>query len=313
MKVGLLVSGRRSSKEAVALARAADRSGVDELWISEDYFENGAFALAGAIANTIEHCDLGIGVVNPWTRHPVLTAMEFAAVQGLAPGRPILGLGASNRHWMEEQCGIPFKSPLSALDEAVTIARRALSGERVIFGGRHFRVDARLSAPLAEDTRIFLGVKGPRMVALAGQIADGVVLSLLSSPDYVRWVREQLPAEVEIATYVLAASGPMARADVRRPLAFYLGVHGEHEITRMAGLPSARARRFRDAWVRGDVAIDDVTDDVIDQFAIAGDIEHCCAGLDQLADAGIDSAILLDPGDNGVDQLLELAQKYQAR
>lgn len=96
MRVAYSVAGTRPAGEAVELAREAERLGVDEVWLSEDYFERGAFALAGALAVATERVGVGIGVVNPWTRHPVLTAMETSALDELAPGRVLLGLGASN-------------------------------------------------------------------------------------------------------------------------------------------------------------------------------------------------------------------------
>jgi 5,10-methylenetetrahydromethanopterin reductase len=76
-------------------ARAAERAGLGSVWLIEDYFHPGAFALAGAVAAVTESVAIGLGVVNPYTRHPALVAMETASLAGLAPGRVVLGLGAS--------------------------------------------------------------------------------------------------------------------------------------------------------------------------------------------------------------------------
>src|SRR5205814_2075801 len=81
-------------------------------------------------------------------RHPALVAMETAALAGIAPGRVVLGLGSSNRRWIEAQMAIPFKTPLRGLREGVEIVRRLLDGERVTYAGEVFAVrDVALEAP----------------------------------------------------------------------------------------------------------------------------------------------------------------------
>ena len=119
---------RRASPRGRAPPSAA---GLGSLWIIEDYFHPGAYALAAAAAAVTERIAIGLGVVNPYTRHPALLAMETAALAGIAPGRVVLGLGSSNRRWIEAQMGIPFKAPLGGLRESVEIVRRLLAGERV--------------------------------------------------------------------------------------------------------------------------------------------------------------------------------------
>src|SRR5690242_15189784 len=80
MRLGYAPSGRRTGAEAVAIGRAVEETGFAELWLSEDYCERGAFAVAGAVAATTSRLHIGIGVVNPWTRHPALLAMETAGL-----------------------------------------------------------------------------------------------------------------------------------------------------------------------------------------------------------------------------------------
>ncbi|OBI40459.1 LLM class flavin-dependent oxidoreductase [Mycobacterium sp. E796] len=313
MRVGLLIAGTRSAADAVAVAQAAEHAGVAEIWVSEDYFENGAFVLAAAVASVTTRPNVGVGVINPWTRHPMLIAMEFASLRELAPGRALLGLGASNQGWMQDRCGIPFRAPVSALREATQIIRGALDGERVRFSGEHFTVDAQLTHPQLEPARIHLGVKGSRMMAMAAKHADGVVLSVMTSPGYVRWVRERVGRGIDISAYIMAVSGAHARTAVRRPLARYLGIHGVHDITIQGGLAADTARLLQEARRAGREAEQHVTDQMIDTFAVAGDLGACFAGLGRLARAGLNSAILLDPGDDTVEELLGMANAYLRR
>src|SRR6185369_11632432 len=151
---------------AIEWARAAERAGLGSVWIMEDYFRPGAYALATAAAAVSERSVIGIGVVNPYTRHPALVAMETATLAAIAPGRVVLGLGSSNRHWIEHQMGIPFKTPLQGLRE---------SGEIVTYAGELFAVNnVALEAPPSTQVPIMLGVKGPRALALAAEVTDGV-------------------------------------------------------------------------------------------------------------------------------------------
>lgn len=315
MRLGLMLAGSRPAGQAVALAERAEQAGVSEVWVSEDYFERGAFSIAGAVATATSKVRVGVGVVNPWTRHPMLTAMETAALDELAEGRAMLGVGASNRVWMEDRCGIPFRAPLAAVEESVQLVRRALSGEHVRAEGRHFQVDAGLSfVPSRADVPVYLGVKGAQALELTGRIADGVLLSLLSSPAYVSWARERLGRDLDTVAYVLASCHPNrdeARAAVRRPLVFYLGVHGEHDITRVAGLDPALAAKFRRGWLSGQPAKDLVDEHMVETFAVAGDVDDCLEGLLRLQQGGVDCAVLRDPGDATVEALLELVMAHR--
>src|SRR5215470_16655353 len=185
--LGVALIGAKAPSRCTEWARAAERAGLGSIWIIEDYFHPGAFTLAGAVATVTERITLGLGVVNPYTRHPAVLAMETAALTGAAPGRVVLGLGSSNRRWIEEQMGIPFETPLGDLRECVGILRALLAGERLDFRGQRFRLDGVVldSAP-KEAVSILLGVKGPRALGVAGEIADGVLCSVLASPAHVR-------------------------------------------------------------------------------------------------------------------------------
>lgn len=298
MKLAFSISGRRDSAGAVRAAVAAEAAGFDDVWLTEDYFERGAFALAGAIAARTSSVRIGIGVVNPWTRHPALTAMEFATLDELSGGRAVLGLGASNAHWMSDRMGIAFHRPLARTLEAVELIRRLLTGEHVTFEGEFFTVDTRLSfTPVRPDPPIVLGVKGPQAIARGGRLADGLLLSILAGPGYVRWVRDRVGPGPELSAYVgIAVDDDPAKARDRiRPMAAqFLGVHGDHLITREAGVEPALADQLRAGWLTGTLRTDLVTDDLLDRVVVAGDVSGAARGLDRLAAAGLDVAVVRD-------------------
>jgi 5,10-methylenetetrahydromethanopterin reductase len=314
MRLAFSVSGHRDSAGAVRAAVAAEAAGFDDVWLTEDYFERGAFALAGAIAASTSTVRVGIGVVNPWTRHPALIAMEFATLDEISGGRAVLGLGASNEHWMSDRLGIPFRRPLGRTLEAVTLTRRLLTGEHVRFRGEFFEVDTRLSfPPVRPDPPIVLGVKGPQAVARGGKLADGLLLSFLAGPAYVRWVREQVGPDLELSAYVGIAvdADPVAARDRIRPMvARFLGVHGDHLITRSAGVDPDLAGRFRQGWRDGTPRTDLVGDDLLDAVAAAGTAADVAGAFDRLAAAGLDVVVVRD--DPAVDPEVTLGQARAA-
>ncbi len=307
MRLAFSLSGHRPSADAVRRAQDAERLGFHDIWVTEDYCQRGAFALAGAIAAATEHVRVGIGVVNPWTRHPMLLAMEFAALDEVSGGRGILGLGASNARWMTDQLGIPFDRPVGRLREAVDILRMALAGETVQFEGSHFNVHARLDfTPVRPRPPVVMGVKGRQALAMATGRADGLLLSILSSPAYVRWVRQQAGPEMELSAYVSLAveDDPQTARDRLRPeVATFLGVHGDHDITRVAGLDPERAQAFRDGWLAGTPRTDLVDDGLLETFAVAGTPEQAGAAMAAFADAGLDTLVVRDDPTNPTDTL----------
>lgn len=296
---GIAFMGAEPPSRVTAWARAAERAGFGSAWIIEDYFHPGAYALAAAAAAVTERLAIGLGVVNPYTRHPALLAMETAALAGIAPGRVVLGLGSSNRRWIEAQMGIPFKAPLGGLRECVEIVRRLLAGERVTFRGETFTVDdVTLEWSPPEAVPVLLGVKGPKALRLAGEVADGVLCSVLASPGHVRRVRQTAgagrPGFTVLAYVIVAVSpdGPAARAAVRPLIARYLGaLHGQ-SILLDSGLGPDRTQPFREALGRAAHLVDD---ELIDALAVAGTPEHCRSQLARWAEAGLDAPIVVLP------------------
>lgn len=304
MRLGLLISGRRNAREAVALARSVESEGLDEVWISEDYLDRGAFAVAGGVAAATESVTVGIGVINQWTRHPALSAMEIAGLDEISGGRAVLGLGTSNRVWMHDRLGLPYVEPLKTLI-GMTESVRSLIGTGSLKGsdGQH-DVDVELSfTPHRPDIPIVWGVKREEALKSAGVHADGVLLGLLSSPEYARWVRDLIPDSPLYAYVGVCCDRDAGRArDALRPIvAKYLGAHGRNVVTQHAGVEPELAGLLRQAWVEGRDASSLVTDDILNRVVIAGDPDDCREGIERYRAAGLKSLIVLDDPDRDAE------------
>lgn len=301
MRIGFAPAGSRDAATAVAMARYAEELGLAEVWVSEDYLERGAFALAGGIAAATERVAIGLGVINPWTRHVALTAMECAALDELSGGRLIVGVGASNRAWMEGRLGIPFDRPIPVLLEHVAVLRRLLAGEHVVAEVGGLPLDAGLAfRPRADGSSIpiQLGVKGPVALRRAAEVADGLMLSVLSSAPYVRWVRETHPDQLLTAYAFVSggADGAAARERIRARTARFLGMHGPSEITARAGVDVPLAEELQRRLRAGEPAAELVSDELLDVVAVAGTLPEAAAAAAHLADAGLDVLVAMDDG-----------------
>jgi len=311
--IGLEMSG---AGEIMRCARLAEQAGFGSFWVFEDPFFRGAFSLAAAVACQTEKLRVGISVVNPYTRHPAVTAMEFATLDEISGGRAILGIGAGARVWIEDQLHLTWEKPAGrAMRETVDLIRRLVGGERVTSTGRVFSVtDAALSfAPLRSRPPVHLGVTGPKNLQMAGATADGVILSMMSSPAYVRFACEHVKQGAErvgrtLDVFEVSAILPisispderLAREAVKPILAVLLGigaVEATSPILKCVDFPETRLRQFKDRFANGDIPVDLVDDEMIDTFAVAGSPQHCVSRMTEFVDAGLDLPIAFEiPG-----------------
>lgn len=159
----------------VDYATRAEEAGFANAWLPEITFGD-AFVHATAAAMQTERLVLATGVVGIWARSPVTTAMSAASLHELSGGRLVLGLGLQSRGYVGEWHGARYERPLRAMREYLTIVRRILGGEEVTFEGEIFRVRGfRLTIPPEGRVPIYLAAIAPRMVELAGEVADGVL------------------------------------------------------------------------------------------------------------------------------------------
>ena len=204
----------------VEVAEALEAAGVDQLWVIEDCFYTAGISLAATALARTESLTVGLGILPAVARNPAVTAMEIATLAQLAPGRLVAGVGHGIQEWME-QMGERTPSPLTTLEEAITIVRRLLHGETVTFDGSVFAMhDVTLDAPPEDPPPVLAGVRGPKSLALAGRVADGVVLAEGAGPTYVRESIEHAgsPDPFRVSVFTALAIGDDGR-EMRRIMA----------------------------------------------------------------------------------------------
>lgn len=306
LNFGIQIFGGNDLQKTIDIVKRAEELGFTHCWITEDYFYGGAFSTASACAVNTTKINIGIGVINPFTRHPALTAMEFGAFDLVAEGRGILGMGTSNKRWIEEQMGIPFVKPLKTLDESIQIIKKLFSNGEVKFSGDIFNTGKiKLGfKPYKKDIPFFLGLKGPKALKLSGKIADGVLLSIMTSKEYIKYAKKQIvkgvkdaerkPEDIKIAAYLvinISENRDKARGQVKPLIGKYLGIHGVHPILTSSGMAEEEILPFRKALLEGKDATNLVTDRLIDKFAIAGTKDECKEKIISIVETGIDYPI----------------------
>lgn len=188
-------------------ARRCEASGLHQLWVIEDCFFTAGVSLAATALALTDRLKVGIGIMPAVARNPAVTAMEIATLANVAPGRLLPGIGHGVQEWMG-QMGVRTPSPLTTLDETITVVRRLLRGEEVSFRGREVALDGvRLDQPPAEVPPVIAGVQQRKSLALAGRVADGVILVEGAGPTYVEWALGHAgkPSEFEVVTFTMLA------------------------------------------------------------------------------------------------------------
>jgi F420-dependent oxidoreductase-like protein len=235
-----LIPGRDLAT-AVTLAQRAEALGYESLWVTHGVGRDSFLVLAAYGAAT-KRIALGNGVVPVYPRHPVAMAQAALTLAEATGGRFRLGIGVSHKATMEHMLGLALDDPLGVMREYVAALRGAL-GTSADLEGRHFRVHWSYGVPERPPAPpIFLAALSPKMLELAGEIADGVVL-WLAPPAYVRDVA--LPALERgrqrsgrgLRGFEIVAAVPLAVTDDRAPALTAF----RSELARYLRLPFYRA------------------------------------------------------------------------
>jgi alkanesulfonate monooxygenase SsuD/methylene tetrahydromethanopterin reductase-like flavin-dependent oxidoreductase (luciferase family) len=231
----------------------------------------------------------------------MVVAMAGATLQALHPDREILlGIGISSPVVTERWHGVPYGDrPLDRVREYVTLLRACLSGEKVDFAGDFYHVRGfRLGVRLGERRpRIVVGALNPRMLALAGELADGVLLNYLPA-SHVPWSVEQVRTGGEATVYAYVHAGVCERDEgidkAKRDLYSYAVVDSYARNFERAGFADEVAEvraRFADGDRAG--AVDAVSDRMVDAIDVMGDADTVHATMRAYADAGVDVPVLM--------------------
>ena len=261
--------------------------GFRSVWTTQLPDARDAALVLAAYANATERVTLGTGVLPIYTRHPTAMAQMAATLDELSGGRFILGIGISHKVTVETMWGLRIEKPVDAMREYLTIVRTSIRDGNWSSEGRHFTARWSYSAPRRPDLPIMISALNPRMLELAGEMADGVVL-WMCMPAYVR--SHIIPAiaagrakagktmdgfEIVAAVPVCLTSDRAAGQDVFR-----------QTVARYANLPYYR--KMMDAsGLKAELEAGEVGEATLDQLAGIGDEEQVRAAVRRYQEAGV--------------------------
>jgi 5,10-methylenetetrahydromethanopterin reductase len=328
VKLGIGISENLPIPVQQALASHVEAAGFTSLWTNE---ANGrdALLLCQAWAGVTTDLEVGVGVVPLWTRTPAQLAMACATLQEATGGRFLLGLGVSHPATMGPWHGVEVRTPRTAACEALAILRQLEAGERSEVDGAVFSSHRlRLAVdPRPPRTRRYLGAMGPRMLALAGTDADGVLLNW-AGPDEVERAGAAVraaasgagrgPEAVEVAGYVrvaVADDRDRARAALAREIGRYcaLPAYAAHFERQGFGDAVARVKRAHAGGADGGGLAEALGQDALDRLGWAGTPADVAGdALALYREAGMDHLVLrvVVSGDDAVQSVHAVVRAF---
>ncbi len=263
-----------------------------------------AIGLLSVVASKTERVNILTGVLPMGTRSPALQAMGFQTLASLAPGRVIAGVGVSSPIVIERWHGRTFHPPLSYAREFLPAFRAALDGERLQVDGEVLRSDGfKTTLPPGPRIPIVLAAMRPKMIRLAGELADGAFLTWCppaEAAEQAASCREAAraagkdPAELQMMASFFGYAGPdvdEARERMRRYVLQYAMVP-THRDSFARAIPNLL--EIEEAWRAGDrkLALSLVSDASVDQMAAIG-ADAVVRRVGELEAAGIELPIMV--------------------
>jgi probable F420-dependent oxidoreductase len=271
-------------------------AGYTDLWSAE---VNGtdAFTPLTLAAGWAPETRLGTAIVPVFTRGPALLAMSAAALAEVAPGRTVIGIGASSPAIVARWNGLDFTEPFARTRDTLRFLRAALAGETVDEQYPTFRVSRfRLDRPPPRPPKLYLAALRPGMLRLAAAEADGAILNWLAASDVPRCTAELGGADIDVAARIFVCpttDAAHARAVGKRMITAYLTVGAYAEFHRWLGREPVLGPVWA-AWAAGDRkgALAAVPDDLVDALVLHGSPAQVRKQLGDYVAAGVRTPVI---------------------
>ena len=312
LSFGIRIPAGERLRDIAEAARAAEAGGFDYVWTLDSPLLAGRlldpYLTLAACAATTSRARLGVAVTNPFTRHPAVTACSILSLDDLSDGRAILGMGSGDSAMRTlgldpaDAVGT-HRARRDHLRETVQVLNAIFRGDAVTFGGQKFK----LERP-GRRVPIYIAATGPRMLELAGELADGVILQvgiyrpcLERALEHVRQGAAKAGrglAEIDLvcSTFTSIAEDRAVAIDRARPLAAWFYAVAP-ELLEMAGVRVTQRQPSRPVFpdishpANYEEAMTEarryVSDEAVEKFCLVGSVEDCVRRIRELADLGI--------------------------
>ena len=281
-RLGVRLHGGLAPARCVALAEVAEATGLASVWFAENPLERGALPAIAACAAATSRVELGVGVWNPYLRHPAQIAMDIGALDELAHGRAALGLGSGLAAPIQ-RLGIDNSRSLGALKDCFATVRALLRGETI--GGVKLSYTARADIPL------LMAARGERALGLCRRIADGLIVSNMCPPGFAKHAAIAAQAK-RVVQYVPCSVGP-DRAQAVAAMKPVLGGLLKTFWGLAQRVPAARTSLVTYSGIpETDFATSEPDERFLEAFTVTGDADDCRRRVAAYRDAGVTDLVL---------------------
>lgn len=285
----------------------AEKAGFTYLWITDHFNNRNVYVALSIISAYTDKIKFGPGVTNPYFFHPVVTAQAVASLNEIASGRVICGLGAGDKTTLK-MVNIKQNKPLSTIREAVQIIREITSGKNLEFEGEIFNIPgAKLNFRMANPIPIFIGAQGPKMLMLAGEIGDGVLINAASPKDvenamvFISQGAEKTgkKGDLDIGAYTSFSVAQNVEKAMKAvtPVVAYIVAGCPEIVLERHGISIENSNKIREAIVheKWKEVFSSVTPEMVEAFSICGTPEVCVEKIDKLLKLGITQLVVGSP------------------
>jgi len=311
MKFGVGLFPTEPLPKMIRLAKLSEKLGFSHIWIGDSHLIwREAYVNMAAVALSTSKVKLGTGVTNPLTRHPSVIASAYATLEELHPRRFIVGIGLGDSS--VETMGMK-PARLAYFEETVGQMRSLLAGEEVPLetGKIHLKHPAKRRIPF------YVAASGPRMLELAGRLADGIIILVGVADEYLEQARERIEAgaraagrslkDVELVLWVPCAVSDKspAKDSVKAHVARVVAHPQPYVLDEKEQQVLAEIRRTYDYYHHMEQEANHaevIPDWLVDKFAIAGTIAECRAKVKEIRKSGINQIAIIPYGAKGEDR-----------
>ncbi|MCS7142221.1 MAG: LLM class flavin-dependent oxidoreductase [Aigarchaeota archaeon] len=304
MRISLELAPTKPLRRLMGYAALAEKLGYNAVWVSEHYFNRNSTVLLTMIATSTERIQFGHGVLNPYLTHPAVMAQLAATFCELFGDRVLLGIGAGDALTLET-LGVKREAPLRRVAEAVRTVRDMVRGEKV----NEFM---RLGFSSETVPRIYIGAQSPKMLELAGSIADGVLINTTELDllgESIKSVIKGLTSsgrrreDVAIEAALTVAIGDEKAKKIVVPYAATIASSLSDSVLERAGLNEVERARLRSLVKMGlwfKLFEESFIDRLVENFTISGDESHVFNSIESIMSYGLDGVVFGGP--LGIDQ-----------
>lgn len=302
LKFGVTLQGVEPPRVFQQQVRDIERAGFTHLWVTDSSLHaRYVYEYLTLAALNSERLQLGTGVTHPFTRHPAITVNAIATLDEISEGRAMLGIGSGDTPTAELGYS---PARLQTLREMIQVARRLMAGDTLDYDGSTFQLDhAQLHYKFRERVPIYIACSGPRVLELAGEVADGVIAQCGLFPAAVDYVLEHVAIgaaragrsldEIEIWMMMCGAIAEDRETALKhsRTMAAWFAQTAPH-LCVLAGVDAARVKQIQAAYSGGEfhqaqAAGELVTEEMIQQFTLGGTPDEARARIEELAAQGV--------------------------